>query len=71
MGIKSTVEYEFPRWPNFIRQKVAPRPRQDGVNFDGPYLDVGELTVEQIDALIQNFREHCAKRATKIGEGEA
>lgn len=70
MGIKSTVEYEFPSWPDFIRQKVSPRPRQEGMNFEVPYLDVGELSVEQIDALVQHFREHCAKRAMKIREGD-
>ncbi len=64
--MRREVEYNMPQWPNFLRQKMKPRPRQEGFNPEGPCIDVGELTADEIDELCADFRNHCASRAAKI-----
>lgn len=56
------IALQMPRWPNYILHERPPRLRQDGVSFDGAKTDVADLTPEQIEALCEDFRRHCAAR---------
>ncbi len=65
MSIKIAAEYEMPRWPNYLIQKMPPGRRQDGFR-EAPKIDLGSLDEEQVEALCANFRDHCGRRRLNL-----
>lgn len=54
--------------PNYVSVKMPPRPRQEGVNLDGPKFHLRELTDETLEMLCRQFREDVFAKARSTDE---
>lgn len=59
---KLTVELQPWQTPNFVTQKMPPRPRQDGP-IEGPKFALADLTPEILSDLCDEFRKEVFRKS--------
>ena len=67
MSATISLKLVTPAVPNFVQVERPPGQRQDGVKF-GSGIDVGDLSVEQLNALADEWRTAFFANAQKRRE---
>lgn len=62
--MKHTIELHPFKVPNFVRQVMPPRPKQDGMT-ELPAIPLSDLSAETLDAMCDEFRNAVFQKAGK------
>lgn len=61
------INIELQPWatPNFVRAKMSPRPKQEGVNLESPSWPLWEVDALTLSQMCDEFRAEVFKKAGK------